>query len=877
MKIATESAEGKYSASTRGTALTAQRSDAARREGRARWILVALCVLAYLPNIVAVLFGALPFTEDTPALFGPWREYTRQALSAGVLPLWNARSFCGLPFLPNVQTSVLYVFNVVYWVLPLKAAFLLDAIGHNILLALGAFTLARALGQSRGAAFLAACALGFSGAVAAHANAGHTTWGAARAYLPWEMWALLMTLRQRETRAALPYIAALTLFFALQFLAGYPPLVLLSGGLCCGLFIAYAASTRRWNWRWPLLATLTGFGTLILTAAVLLPMREVSKLSGHGAGLEYDVAVIGSGTWRSLWRLLSPDFFGGNVRMQWSTTIGAWEEAAYGGVLVLVLAVGALYFARRADGKLPRAVPWLWALLPVSLLLALGENTPFYKFAFDSFPLLRLTRVPVRWLEVWAFSAALLAGFSFDALWRRPPKSAREYSQVRAEAENGGAKTREIMARNAAAPDENVARRTEKIIALVDEKTAPRRDEKTSAASARVLATRVLALRVALGIVIALMLGASLFLYSQSADGAAWLTRVQETLQVPQSPVLLEAARELRQRALIEGLMTAILAALFCLYAGRARARPILLGLVALDLMLAFWKSAQPMSQSYVAQKVVWPAAWTQRAAASERWANNVAFYASNGNIASGPDMFDGYDALVGASYESFASQLENRKTWPVVYGPSRPNPLLRLGGVTHLLAQQEAETQWKGQTLLQLQQRRGDWRLYRYQWQAWPREYLASRVLAAAPSQQLSLLQTLSEVPGMKNLPVVAAPGDFANVSQSAPTRDARVLAVTRDWNRSSVKIENDAPAILVQADTLYPGWRAFVDGRPAKLAPANYLFRGVEVPAKSSRVDLVYDSQTMRFGFFLSLCGLGVAMIVLCGTRRLVIPLPQ
>ena len=458
----------------------------------------------YLPNIIAAFFGALPFTEDTPALFGPWREYTRQALSSGVLPLWNARSFCGLPFLPNVQTSILYIFNVVYWVLPLKAAFLLDAIGHNVLLALGAFTLARALGQSRGAAFLAACALGFSGAVAAHANAGHTTWHAARAYIPWEMWALLLTLRQRETRAALPYVAALTLCFTLQFYAGYPPLVLLGAGLCCGLFIAYAASTRRWDWRWPLLAALTGIGVFLLSAAALLPMREVSKLSAHGAGLGYSVAVMGSGTARSLWRLLSPDFFGGNAALQWSTNIGAWEEAAYGGILVFVLAVGAPFFARRANGKTPRAVPWLWALLPFSLLLALGENTPFYKAAFDAFPLLRLTRVPVRWLEVWALCAALLAGFSFDALWRRVPKTAREYSRSRNEkSPDDNAQLNRSASQNGVELSESFAASraaTSRRNAVAQRDPATPRAENAFAESARVLAPRITMLRVALSV-----------------------------------------------------------------------------------------------------------------------------------------------------------------------------------------------------------------------------------------------------------------------------------------------------------------------------------------------------------------------------------------
>lgn len=863
MKIAVAPISKNLFANTRAAASPSQSSAAARREWRARWILVALCVLAYLPNIVAALFGALPFSDDTAALFGPWREYSRQALAAGVLPLWNARSFCGLPFLPNVQTSILYFFNVVYWVLPLKLAFLLDAVGHNVLLVMGAFTLARALGQSRGAAFLAACALGFSGAVAAHANAGHTTWHAARAYIPWEMWSLLLALRQRETRAALPYVAALTLCFALQFYAGYPPLVLLGGGLCCGLFIAYAASTRRWNWRWPLFAALVGGGVFLLSAAALLPMREVSKLSGHGAGLEYHVAVLGSGTWRSVWRLLSPDFFGGNATLQWSIDIGAWEEAAYGGILVFVLAVGAPFFARDANGKLPRAVPWLWALLPFSLLLALGENTPFYKFAFDTIPLLRMTRVPVRWLEVWALCAALLAGFSFDALWRRVPKSARESSP------GGDGKVRNShteAASKAPLKDDSLA-----------EKIAVQRVENASASDARVLALRLLVFRAALGIVIALMLGAALLAAAHPAESETWMALVPSFLHDQRLARWSEEAGALRQRALIEAMLTGVIAALLCLYAGRARARHILLGIAVADLMLVFWKSAEPLPQNYLEKSVRWPIAITRRANADQRWASN-AFSAPNGNLLNGPDTVDGYDALNGAVHTNFISALEGRKLWMAVYGPSRPNPLLRITGVTHLLAQREQPTmQWKGRTVLQLQSYIGDWRLYQYKWKAWPREYFASRVLAAPRQEQLSLLQSLCEVPGTESLPVVAAPGVFANASPGAQKSGARVLAVTRDWNRSTVKIESAAPAILVQADTLYPGWRAFVDGKSAKMAAANYLFRGVEVPAKSSRVDFVYNSQTLRIGFFLSLCGLSIAVILLCNARRLVIPLPK
>jgi uncharacterized membrane protein YfhO len=136
-----------------------------------------------------------------------------------------------------------------------------------------------------------------------------------------------------------------------------------------------------------------------------------------------------------------------------------------------------------------------------------------------------------------------------------------------------------------------------------------------------------------------------------------------------------------------------------------------------------------------------------------------------------------------------------------------------------------------------------------------------------------LPTLSQLAAAPQNANsLPVVVEPDAFPTVSVGTLTTQDRVLSWTRSDNTMTTEVQTSAPALLVQSETLYPGWRAWVNGRAANLESANFLFRAVEVPPGRSRVAVVYDSQTFRFGSFVSLCGLAaVACIVAAWGRHL------
>ena len=85
-----------------------------------------------------------------------------------------------------------------------------------------------------------------------------------------------------------------------------------------------------------------------------------------------------------------------------------------------------------------------------------------------------------------------------------------------------------------------------------------------------------------------------------------------------------------------------------------------------------------------------------------------------------------------------------------------------------------------------------------------------------------------------------------------------ARVISQRFTPEQVDLEVEAAAPSLVVIAQTWYHQWRAYVDGKPARLLRANYAFQAVEVPAGKRHVRLVYEDHALRAGAFIS--GLGL-----------------
>jgi len=84
--------------------------------------------------------------------------------------------------------------------------------------------------------------------------------------------------------------------------------------------------------------------------------------------------------------------------------------------------------------------------------------------------------------------------------------------------------------------------------------------------------------------------------------------------------------------------------------------------------------------------------------------------------------------------------------------------------------------------------------------------------------------------------------------------------LEPSGDPARVAFAADRDTVGEATVADTIYPGWRAFVDGRPAPLVLHAPMFRKVAVRPGARRVEMVYRPASFAVGAFVSLVMLGV-----------------
>lgn len=200
-----------------------------------------------------------------------------------------------------------------------------------------------------------------------------------------------------------------------------------------------------------------------------------------------------------------------------------------------------------------------------------------------------------------------------------------------------------------------------------------------------------------------------------------------------------------------------------------------------------------------------------------------------------------GYDSLFPRSFDRLAVMIEQGPRSPVTNGnlvllENVASPLLDVAGVRRVLTRARGDD-GEGIVLngVRITERPG----------AFPRTFLAEPPLARGPGALRALARAGPSAPAE-----VRFHGGSALEAQ-APARDA--------------------PADLVITNTLYPGWRAWVDGEAAPVGSVDGVFQAVALPAgEPCRVLLAFVPGAVVVGMFLMLCAAGTIVGMWCFERQ-------
>ncbi len=385
-----------------------------------------------LPRIaVAAVLVLLPLVYFLPAVLGkvtlaPGDGWTQifgirilvgEMIARGEWPLWNPYIFAGMPLLAAIQPGALYPPTWLFAVLSPQVAMNVLVITTYHLALIGTYLYARRIGANRIGAIIAGITFTFGGYMIAHL--GHTNRTNAAAWLPW----ILLAVEELYVCVRWRWVTLGALFIALQIFAGEPQMVLYTG-MVAGAYALFALLLRARPQRtatfvMALAAMLTG-GAL-LSMIQLLPARELLQL-GDRAGLDYEYFSQFSLPPRQTLGLFFPYFFGGAVMPPYHVPYwGKWnvtESCGYVGMAAWLLALVAVFVARRSSKDNADRLVWFWACCAgVALLLSFGAYLPFGLYhVLHHVPVYNLFRASGRHLVTFNFAIAVLAGLGATAL-----------------------------------------------------------------------------------------------------------------------------------------------------------------------------------------------------------------------------------------------------------------------------------------------------------------------------------------------------------------------------------------------------------------------------------------------------------------------------
>jgi len=599
-------------------------------------------------------------------------------------------------------------------------------------------------------------------------------------------------------------------YLAVQLLAGYPQYSFYSA-LAVSLYFFLSLILRKDKDGWlRLIAGYVFFVTtaLGLAAVQLLPAWEMVIHSARAA-VSYQWVSLFSLPPENLLTMILPNIYGDMVQVPYWGKNNLWEMSIYLGVVPLALIVVALVSVRRREFVVFAVLAGLF------LLLALGKHTPLLWLLYTFVPGFDLFRGVAKASFVYAFAGAVVAGMGTDQL-------------------------HEWMAK---------------------------RDKKL--------------LRFALWLVI---VPASVFIVAlagPAGEGDGWRSVVrsyaasaEHFAPLPLSEPFFRASLEILWDDMVKLSLVIVLLATLCVMGVARRLRApnvILMALLALTTA-DLWHFGARFLVTFD-PKILTLDRELKAFFLSDREPFRIATplgglrnHLLNVGMIEGLENVGGYDAIVVKRYSEFINFTQGLPiTQPnLLMGINRISPLLNILNVKYYVVEPAIELNLPE---FELVFANANHKVFRSR-NVLPRSFVVHEARIAM--NEAGVLRHLVE-PAFDPLQTAIVEKAVRGMSHSRQHRSPAPVVLEHTPQKFVVEAEAVAPALLVLADTSYPGWKAFVGGKETQIHRANYVMRAVFLPPGRHRVEFRYEPNSFQWGVSVSLVTLFLLAVAFAvsGTR--------
>ncbi|MFH1539748.1 MAG: YfhO family protein [bacterium] len=380
------------------------------------YLILFILVLGYFFKLLLNLSNMGP-GADVLSSYAFTKPFMAGGTIAGKISHWNPHIFCGHPFQASIQKGFFYPSHVLYVFVSMPAAISLDYAIHTFLAACFMFKLLKDFKLRDESCIAGGIFWAFSGFALAKFTVGLIAQMNTFVWLP----LIFLYVRRLLRLGGLKNVGFLAIVAGLHFLGGYPQYWIYSM-LAVGFYAIWWSVGRLRNGSgikkvvsgWFLL-----FSGIVMSIGIslvqLLPSLEFISHSVVGTvstGAGY--AFMGSLSLKTIPALLAPSLLGQpdfGVDLAWGACWVYWDSCAFMGMWAYVLAAVAI----RKSGEFPEG-KFFFAVCIISLLFALGNNTPIYPLFHKLFMMPSLMRFPVRFLYLFSFAVSVLAAFGFEAV-----------------------------------------------------------------------------------------------------------------------------------------------------------------------------------------------------------------------------------------------------------------------------------------------------------------------------------------------------------------------------------------------------------------------------------------------------------------------------